>query len=358
MDDINNAIKGNYENKLMKKIYSTTLSFISIFILIVCILINYYINNPTGEVKYNMISLSELMQLCINPCDYDTDTNFPCQINSYLNTYCGDKSLEDLEFLQYSMFILKGAYLLCSTYNDTIINKLGSGVFSLSSNMNTPNSSSPITQFFLFLLLYLIVFYLSQNVKSGIVNHYFNKYLKNIEIFNSAFIQSIISIFILVFTLLLFLNVVSYVSYLFWGALSSTTNNLMYIIMLIIIPFVFWIADVNISFTEGFREGAKNKKSKSKSKSKSSKNSKCVKVDNYNYIVPLFLVFIIPVIVTLKTFFTLIFTGLYGIPSMLLASDATDIRARIGKIMGYSFIALIFGAGMVIVEKIYDLVTK
>jgi ABC-type Fe3+ transport system permease subunit len=164
----------------------------------------------------------------------------------------------------------------------------------------------------------------------------------------------------MVFTLLLFLNLGSYVSYLFWGALSSTTNNLMYIIMLIIIPFVFWIADVKLTFIEGFKEGAKNKnKNKNKeSKSSKSKNSKCTKVENYNYIVPLFIVFIIPVVVTLKTFFTLIFRGIYGIPGILLAADSSDIKSRIGKTLGYSVVALIFAYVFIFVAKILEIVNK
>jgi ABC-type Fe3+ transport system permease subunit len=164
----------------------------------------------------------------------------------------------------------------------------------------------------------------------------------------------------MVFTLLLFLNLGSYVSYLFWGALSSTTNNLMYIIMLIIIPFVFWIADVKLTFIEGFKEGAKNKnKNKNKqSKSSKAKNSKCTKVENYNYIVPLFIVFIIPVVVTLKTFFTLIFRGIYGIPGILLAADSSDIKSRIGKTLGYSVVALIFAYVFIFVAKILEIVNK
>ena len=359
MDEITNLMSDKNEKKIINKLYSTSITFISIFVLILCILINYYINNPTGNINFNMMGISDLMQLCINPCNFDEDSNFPCDMNSFINTYCNDKSLEDLEFLQYSMFILKGAYLLCSTYNDSIINKIGSGVYMLTSS-NTPKQSTSIgTLIALFTLLYLIIFYLTQNIKNGIVKYYFNKFFKNK--FNNVLIQSAISVLMMVFTLLLFLNLGSYVSYLFWGALSSTTNNLMYIIMLIIIPFVFWIADVKLTFIEGFKEGAKNKKNKDKNKGSNSskgKNSKCVKVENYNYVVPLIIVFIIPVVVTLKTFFTLIFRGIYGIPGILLAEDSTDIKSRIKKTVLYSFIALIIAYVFIFVSKILEIVNK
>ena len=324
---------------------------------------NYYVNNPKGTTNFNMIGLSDLMQMCINPCNYDEEEDYPCAIKSYMNTYCGDKSLEDLEFLQYSMFILRGAYLLCSTYNDSIINKIGSGVYTVSYTSNVPTEqTNPFKIGILFTIIYLIIFYLSQNIKSGIVNYYFNKYLSKIKflrsLFKNTFFQSILSIFILVFTLLLSLNLLSYLSYLFWGALSSTTNNLMYIVMIILIPFVFWIADVKLTFIEGFREGAKNKKSPFGSSKKSKKNSKCVTVKNYNYIIPIIIVFIIPILVTLKTFFSLIFTGLYSIPGILLATDSGDMQKRIGKIMLYSFIAVVFAFLIVIAEKVYEIVDK
>jgi hypothetical protein len=272
-----------------------------------------------------------------------------------MNTYCGDKSLEDLEFLQYSMFILRGAYVLCSTYNESIINKIGSGVYTLSYSSNIPAEQNYPTVIALFTVLYLIIYYLSQNIKSGIVNYYFNKYLSKVKLFKNlftnTFFQSILSIFILVFTLLLSLNLLSYLSYLFWGALSSTTNNLMYIVMIILIPFVFWIADVKLTFIEGFREGAKNKKKK--------KNKNCVTVKNYDYIIPIIIVFIIPILATLKTFFSLIFTGLYGIPSLLmLATDSGDMYKRLKKVFICSFCALIIAFLIVIGETIYDLINK
>ena len=363
MSDIGNLMNDANENKLIKQLYSTSLSFVSIFILVFFILMNFYVNNPTGDTKFNMIGLSDLMQLCINPCNYDSDPLYPCAINDYMNTYCGDKPLEDLEFLKYSMFILRGAYLLCSTYNDSIINKIGSGVYALASSSKVPTEqTNPFKAIMVYTIIYLLVFYLSQNIRSGIVNHYFVKYTNKIKglrnIFKNTFFQSILSIFMLVFTLLLSLNLVSYLSYLFWGALSSTTNNLMYIVMIILIPFVFWIADVKLTFIEGFREGAKNKKKGGSSSSKKGKNKNCVTVKNYNYIVPIIIVFIIPILVTLKTFFSLIFTGLYGIPGILLATDSGDIQTRVGKTMLYSVGALVFAFLLVIAEKIYDIVNK
>jgi hypothetical protein len=360
MSDMADLMNDANENKLIEKLKTTSLTFVSIFILIFFILMNFYLNNPTGETKFNMISLSDLMQLCINPCVYDSDPLYPCAIKDYLNTYCGDKSLEDLEFLQYSMFILRGAYLLCSTYNDSIINKIGSGVYSLSSTSKIPTQqTNGFKVVMIYAILYIIIFYLSQNIKSGIVNDYFMKYTRKIkffrDLFKYTFFQSTLSIFMLVFTVLLLLNLVSYLSYLFWGALSSTTNNLMYIVMIILIPFVFWIADVKLTFIEGFREGAKNKSSSSK---KSKKNKSCVTVKNYNYIVPIIIVFIIPILVTLKTFFSLIFTGLYSVPSILVATDSGEIQSRVGRTILYSFGALIFAFGLVIAEKVYDIVNK
>jgi hypothetical protein len=89
-----------------------------------------------------------------------------CLFKAYKTVFYGSKSLqEDLEFLQYSMFILKGAYLLCSTYNDTIINKIGSGIYMLTSS--TPKETTSIgTLIALFTLLYLIIFVCRHHIQS------------------------------------------------------------------------------------------------------------------------------------------------------------------------------------------------
>jgi len=160
----------------------------------------------------------------------------------------------------------------------------------------------------------------------------------------------------LVFTLLLFINLGSYITYLFTGALSSNSNKLMYVIMLILIPFVFWIAGVKMTI-EGFREGAKGKKDNKGGKSGKSE-SKCVKVTNYDYVIPLMLVFIIPVIVTLKTFFNLLFTGLYGIPALFVATDSADIQSKIKYTMLYSLGALIISYIFTFCVKIIEIVNK
>ena len=354
-NNINNTLNDQKEKKILHKLYSTSITYISIFIMILFVLMNYYVNNPKGT-NYTMFDFSELMNICLNPemAEID-DISYPCNINDFIKDYSTTKTPEDLDFFEYSMYILRGAYILCSTYNETIINKLGAGVY----NLATITDNKPThwaKHIALYTILYLIIFYLSQHIKSGVVQYYFNKFFK--KRFTNILVQSVLSILMLVFTLLLFINLGSYITYLFTGALSSNSNKLMYVIMLILIPFVFWIAGVKMTI-EGFREGAKGKKdNKGGKSSKSESKSKCVKVTNYDYVIPLMLVFIIPVIVTLKTFFTLLFTGLYGIPAVFVATDSDDIQSKIKYTMLYSLGALIISYIFTFCVKIIEIVNK
>jgi hypothetical protein len=346
--EINNTTKKmNDSLEFKKNMVSLIITYFSIFVLIFLILINYYVNNPDGSIKYNF-GMYDLIELAINPCnieDFETK-DMPCTIRDYINNYCKDITPVDLDFFKFAMFILNGAYIICSNYNNKLINTIGTGIYTLSStnDLDPSKQAAWYLHIGLFFGLYLVIYNLSKLIRFGFADDLFSKIVKNKV--NSDVMVSVLSILILVFSLLLIVNIGSYLTYLFWGALSSKSNKLMYVIMIIIIPFIFWITGFNLTLVEGLSNKKKKKKKKkavlnsiSGSGSKSADGS--VNCTDYSYILPLIIIFIIPVIVTFKSFFTLIFTGTFGIVSIFIAEDSSQIKERIGWALIYSIIALI-----------------
>lgn len=359
---------GQQGEKLIRQIYVTLLSFVSIFFLTFFVLMQYYINNPKGETDYNSYGIFDLIQLGLNPCNFDEDEKNPCSINDYIKNYCSDLKPDELDFFQYIMFILNGAYVLCTNYNDSVMNMLGSGVYNLVDTPNAPQGDGidekitldsilpKITKFMFVFVLYYIIYSLTLLVKLGFVEAFFVRLF--VKYFNTLIqydlVLSVISVLMLAFTLLGILNVGSYVTYLFWGALSSDSNKLMYVVMLIMIPFVFWMADINLTTVEGATNRRRGKAFDRKGNANTNADGNTSKCTSYGYLVPIIIIFIIPFIVTIRTFFRLVFLGLGGIPLVLFSKDK-NVWPKIKWNMIYSFGSFCIATIIIIADKLYKI---
>ena len=375
----------NKPNKqtLKYRIYLNTLNFVAIFIIILLLIFGYY----TGLNKNDeYIDINTLFNIAINPCDYSQQ--YSCVINEFIDKNCSNNTPHDIDMFEYILFILSGAYMLCSNVNDLIVNAIGTGLYTITRPGSVPKakpdtkSGAPeavkpnntetkanvnisgfniATATLCFMAIYTIFFYGMYGIKLGVVNSLFLYVFK--QSYGNEFFYSFLSLCIFIFSTFLLINIILYVSYLFSGVMKSNSKRWMYVFMIFAAGFVFWITGFKLTFVEGFREGAKNKNknkiqtasiTSSSSKGKSKNKGGGSKCNDFNYVIPLAILLIVPVVATLITFFKLIFSGLYGI-AMFFNTENNEIKSSLFKTIGCSLLALVIMWVLILVEKLIEI---
>jgi len=345
----------NNPNKqtLKNRIYVNTLNFVAIFIIILFIIFGYYSNNSSNIKNTNTnnedyVDIMKLFDIAINPCKHSQQ--YSCSINEYIDTNCSNRTPDDIDMFEYIIFILTGAYMLCTNVNENMVNTIGSGMHNITKN-DSPLSYPKSIAFFM--VIYLIFFYGMYGIKIGVVNSFFLYVFK--KNYGIEFFYSLLSLFIFIFSSLLLINVMLYGLYLLAGVKNSTSNRFMYLFMIFAAGFVFWITGFKLTFVEGFREGAKNKKNKIQTKSsKSKKRGGASKCNDFNYVIPLAILLSIPIFATIKTFFMLIFSGFYGIYKLFTLKEDTVIWPSISKTFVCSIAALFLMWFFILIEKLIE----